>query len=92
MRKQRRHKKSWFGRLLINFVMSAGVLAALSLGIAACERKDVGTLSSHQPRLVLEEFFAGRSVLIAFLKTVSAIYVAHFGSTCLANWMATGRS
>jgi len=62
MGKQRRHKKSWFGRLLINFVMSAGVLVALSLGIAACARKDVSTLASHQPRLVLEEFFAGRSV------------------------------
>ena len=62
MRKQRRHKQSWFGRLLINFVMSAGVLASLSLGIAACARKDVGTSSRHQPRLVLEEFFAGRSV------------------------------
>ena len=62
MRKQRRHKESWFSRLLINFVMPAGVLVALSLGIAACARKDVGTLSSHQPRLVLEEFFAGRSV------------------------------
>ena len=62
MKKQRRHKKSWFGRLLINFVMSAGALMALSLGIASCARKDVGTLDSHQPRLVLEEFFAGQSV------------------------------
>ena len=62
MKKQRRHRKSWFGRVLINFVMSAGVLAALSLGIASCARKDVGTLGSHQPRLVLEEFFAGQSV------------------------------
>ena len=62
MRKQRRHKKSRFGRLLINFVMSAGVLVALSLGFAACARHDVGTLASHQPRLVLEEFFVGRSV------------------------------
>ena len=62
MKKQRRHRKSWFGRLLINFVMSAGVLAALSLGISSCARKDVGTLGSHQPRLVLEEFFAGQSV------------------------------
>ena len=62
MRKQRRHKKSWFGRLLINFVMSAGVLVALSLGIAACARNDVSTLASYQPRLVLEEFFSGRSV------------------------------
>ena len=62
MREQRRHKKSWFGRLLINFVMSAGALMALSLGIASCARKDVGTLDSHQPRLVLEEFFAGQSV------------------------------
>ena len=62
MRKQRRYKKSQFGRLLINFVMSAGMLVALSLGIAACARKDVSTLAKHQPRLVLEEFFAGRSV------------------------------
>ena len=62
MRKQRRHKQSWFGRLLINFVVPAGVLVALSLGIAACARKDVGTLSSHKPRLVLEEFFSGESV------------------------------
>ncbi len=62
MRKQRRHKKSWFGWLLINLVMSAGVLVALSLGFAACARQDVGTLASHQPRLVLEEFFVGRSV------------------------------
>ena len=62
MRKQRRHKKSWFGRLLINFVMSAGVLVALSLGFAACARQDVGTLASHQTRLVLEDFFVGRSV------------------------------
>ena len=62
MRKQRRHKKSWFGQLLINFVMSAGVLVALSLGFAACARQDVGTLVSHQPRFVLEDFFVGRSV------------------------------
>jgi len=62
MKKQRSHRKSWFGRLLINFVMSAGALMALSLGIASCARKDVGTLDSHQPRLVLEEFFAGQSV------------------------------
>ena len=62
MRKQRRHKKSWFGQLLINFVMSAGVLVALSLGFAACARQDVGTLASHQPRFVLEDFFVGRSV------------------------------
>ena len=62
MKKRRRHKKSWFGRLLINLVMSVGVLVAFSLGIAACARKDVGTLASHQPRLVLEEFFTGQSV------------------------------
>ena len=62
MKKQRRHRKSWFGRLLINFVMSAGVLAVLSLGITSCARRDVGTLYSHQPRLVLEEFFVGQSV------------------------------
>ena len=62
MRKQRRQKQNWFGRLLINFVMPVGVLVALSLGIAACARKDVSTLANHQPRLVLEEFFAGRSV------------------------------
>ena len=35
---------------------------ALSLGIASCARKDVSTLAGYQPRLVLEEFFAGRSV------------------------------
>jgi hypothetical protein len=62
MKKQRRHKKSWFGRLLMNFVMSASVLVTFSLGIAACARKDVGTLASHQPRFVLEEFFTGQSV------------------------------
>ena len=62
MRKQYRHKQRWFGRLLINFMIPVGVLVALSLGISACARKDVGTSSSHQPRLVLEEFFAGRSV------------------------------
>ena len=62
MKKQRRHKKSWFGYLLKNFVMSVGALVALSLGIAACARNDVSTLASHQPRLVLEEFFAGQSV------------------------------
>ena len=62
MKKQRRYRKSWFGVLLKNFVMSAGMLVALSLGIASCARKDVGTLGSHQPRLVLEEFFAGQSV------------------------------
>ena len=62
MKKQRRHNKSWFGRLLINFVMSVGVLVAFSLGIVACARKDVGTLASYQPRLVLEEFFNGQSV------------------------------
>ena len=42
--------------------MSVGVLVAFSLGIAACARKDVGTLASHQPGLVLEEFFTGQSV------------------------------
>ena len=62
MRERRKYNKSWFGRLLTNFVMSASVLLALSLGIAACARKDVGTLANHQPRLVLEEFFAGQSV------------------------------
>ena len=62
MIEQRRHKQSWFGRLTLNFVMSASVLVALLLGTAACARKDVSTLASHQPRLVLEEFFAGRSV------------------------------
>ena len=62
MRERRRYKKSWFGRLLANFVISASLLLALLLGIAACARKDVGTLANHQPRLVLEEFFVGQSV------------------------------
>ena len=90
MRKQHRNKQSWFGRLTLNFVMSASVLVALSLGIAACARKDVSTLANHQPRLVLEEFLRADLLLMVFLKTVSAIYVANFGSISRANWMATG--
>ena len=62
MKRQRRQKSSWFSRLLANFLVSGAVLVALSLGIASCARKDVSTLASYQPRLVLEEFFAGRSV------------------------------
>ena len=62
MKRQRRQKPSWFGRMLANFLVSGAMLVALSLGIASCARKDVSTLAGYQPRLVLEKFFAGRSV------------------------------
>ncbi len=62
MKRQRRQESSWFTRMLANFLVSGAVLVALSLGITSCARKGVGTLDSHQPRLVLEEFFAGQSV------------------------------
>ena len=62
MKRQRRQKSSWFSRMLANFLVSGAVLVALSLGIASCARKDVSTLAGYQPRLVLEEFFAGQSV------------------------------
>jgi hypothetical protein len=46
----------------MNFAVLGGLLLALSIGIAGCARKDVGELAGHQPRLALEEFFAGQSV------------------------------
>ena len=85
MRKQRRHKQSWFGRLLINFVMSAGVLAALSLGIAClCAQ---GCRHIRKPSTAAcswKNFLPVNLLLTVFLKTVSAIYVVSFGSTCQA--------
>ena len=59
---RRKHPTGWFRQLLINFSLVFCLLLALSFGISACARKDVGELASQQPRLVLEEFFAGHSV------------------------------
>ena len=46
----------------VKFFVVASVLAGTLFGISACARKDIGELSGNQPRLVLEEFFAGKSV------------------------------
>ena len=62
MRRTRRRKHSWLGRLIVKCFVVVSVLAGALFGISACARKDVGALSGNQPRLVLEEFFAGKSV------------------------------
>ena len=62
MRRTRRRKHSWLGRLIVKCFVVVSVLAGALFGISACARKDIGALSGNQPRLVLEEFFAGKSV------------------------------
>lgn len=59
---RRRGKKGWFGNFLLNFVFSIGLLFSLSLGISSCTKKDFNELADGRPKLVLEEFFVGRSV------------------------------
>jgi hypothetical protein len=48
--------------LIVKCFVVVSVLAGTLFGISACARKDIGELSGNQPRLVLEEFFAGKSV------------------------------
>jgi len=62
MRRTRRRKHSWLGRLIVKFFVVVSVLAGALFGISACARKDIGELSGNQPRLVLEEFFTGKSI------------------------------
>ena len=62
MRRTRKRKHSWLGRLIVKCFVVVSVLAGALFGISACARKDIGELSGNQPRLVLEEFFAGKSV------------------------------
>ena len=62
MRQRRKKQAGQFSRFLVNLIFAGGLLLGLSMTIAACARKDVDELLTHQPKLILEEFFAGNSV------------------------------
>jgi hypothetical protein len=61
--KQRRRRKSWgFSRFLLNFSVSALLIAGIFAGLSACARKDVSGHANRNPAFDLSAFFDGNAV------------------------------
>ena len=61
-RRQRPTILAAFGRGLLRFFLTVGLLIAAFSGFSACAKRDVTHLTDRQPTLVLENFFEGDSV------------------------------